>query len=113
MAIQWLQSYAVMKSVDQCSECQALVERKYQRAHENFHVTFGHKKEVGMSKVSWCDTGEHAFKAGENGSASFEGVQYEDGRPVNRQQDVCAKHNPYNATAEIEKAITSRVLDSE
>lgn len=94
-----------------CGSCGAYVPYMNKQQHINFHETFGHAKEQGMSKVSWCDPGNHAFKAGEDGSASFSGVQHIEGRPVDVTQDVCRKHNPYNTTVEIETAIAQRSVD--
>jgi hypothetical protein len=51
-----------------------------------------------MSKVSWCDYGDHPFKNGEEGSASFSGTEVVDGRTVDSQMDACSKHNPLNVS---------------
>jgi hypothetical protein len=95
-----------------CFECGAIIQRTAITQHNNYHATFGHRKQADMSQVSWCDPGNHAFKAGIDGSASFEGVNYVDGKPVNARQDVCPKHNPYNATVDIERAITAQANDN-
>lgn len=49
-----------------------------------------------MSRVSWCDYGDHAFRAGQDGSASFEGTEYENGIPRQTTMDACPEHNPMN-----------------
>lgn len=65
-----------------------------------------------MSKVAWCDQGDHAFKAGEPGSLSFTGTGFdENGTPVRQEMDSCAKHNPMNVTADIERAITQQAFN--
>lgn len=56
-----------------------------------------------MSKVSWCDYGDHPFKNGEEGSASFQGTEFQDGVPVQTSMDACAKHNPLNVGREATK----------
>lgn len=76
--------------------------------HENFHKTFSNRRNESMSKVSWCDYGDHPYKNGENGSASFEGTEFKDGVPMQTTMDACAKHNPMNVAKEAAKlALTS------
>ncbi len=76
--------------------------------HENFHKTFSNLRSEGMSKVSWCDYGDHPFKSGEDGSASFEGTEFKDAVPVRTTMDACREHNPMNVQREAAKlALTS------
>jgi hypothetical protein len=49
-----------------------------------------------MSKVLWCDPGDHDFKAGAPGSTHFTGTMIDnDGKTVTVDQDACRLHNPY------------------
>jgi hypothetical protein len=56
-----------------------------------------------MSKVSWCDYGDHPFKAGVDGSASFEGNEFKNGVPVTTMMDACPDHNPLNIAREAQR----------
>lgn len=61
-----------------------------------------------MSTVAWCDYGDHAFKKGEDDSASFNGTEFQGGVPVQTVMDACGKHNPLKQTREAAKyAITT------
>jgi hypothetical protein len=88
-----------------CATCNGLIHSSVWKFHENFHLTFTNRSDGNMSSVLWCDTGNHAFKAGSPGAAHFEGTQTDaDGVPQTMTQDVCAEHNPYAPAAEKEKA---------
>lgn len=51
-----------------------------------------------MSKVLWCDPGNHAFKAGSPGSIHFQGSSVGDnGEQINSDVDACIDHNPFRA----------------
>lgn len=51
-----------------------------------------------MSTVLWCDYGNHAFKRGTPGSASFNATNIdEDGVSVPVTMDACSDHNPLRA----------------
>ncbi len=91
-----------------CYTCGANVPARNRVQHENFHKTFSNLRGENVSNVAWCDYGDHAFKKGEEGSASFEGTEWIDGKPVNNTMDACGKHNPMNVSREAAKyAITS------
>ena len=63
--------------------------------HENFHKTYTYRRDGEMSKVSWCDYGSHAFKAGSPGSASFDASEIDvNGNNVRTTLDACEDHNP-------------------
>ncbi len=81
-----------------CATCGSSVGTRNRVQHENFHKTFSHRREEDMSRVNWCDYGNHAFKRGEEGSASFSGTEYKDGVPIATQMDACREHNPLNAS---------------
>jgi hypothetical protein len=108
----WLDRSERGSGFTDCGSCGASVAWKNRIQHENFHKTFGHRRET-VSNVKWCDSGNHAFKAGVDGSASFEGVNYVDGKPVSATQDVCPKHNPYNVTVDIENAVNKQLTNGE
>lgn len=62
-----------------------------------------------MSKVAWCDGGDHAYKANQEGSATFAGTQYDkDGNPVQVTMDYCAEHNPARIQAEAQRYAISQ-----
>ena len=84
----------------ECYTCGAFVPVANQTQHTNFHLTFSNRIGQDMSKVAWCDYGDHAYKAGEDGSGSFTGTEYVDGRPVDVTMDACSKHNPRNVQRE-------------
>jgi hypothetical protein len=66
-----------------------------------------------MAKVSWCDEGNHAFKADEPGSAHMEGSQRnEEGFEQIVTRDICAAHNPY-APANVREQAERRMLTSQ
>lgn len=49
-----------------------------------------------MSKVLWCDRGDHAFKADAPGSTTLTGEQVDDnGVRVRVEEDICPEHNPF------------------
>lgn len=77
-----------------CITCGAYATPKTEAQHVNFHKTFSNLRSEDMSKVSWCDYGNHPFKAGETGSASFEGTEFDDGVPRLTTMDACSEHNP-------------------
>src|SRR4051812_4915694 len=78
-----------------CGTCGANVENGYITQHENFHKNYTFKRDGEMSNVKWCDYGYHAFKAGEQGAASFEAVENdENGAPIRTFMDACSEHNP-------------------
>lgn len=82
-----------MHSLTRCLECAALVPNNAgeKLSHENYHQQV---REQNVSQVKWCDNGEHAFKANEPGSQSFQGTEYdENGTAQQVQRDVCAKHS--------------------
>lgn len=56
-----------------------------------------------MSKVAWCDYGDHPYKEGVEGSASFQGTEYKDGLPVETSMDACPEHNPLNIARQATK----------
>lgn len=48
-----------------------------------------------MSDVKWCDLGDHAFKAGVEGSGGYTGTQYgPDGAAHQGRIDHCPNHKP-------------------
>lgn len=76
-----------------CLECAALVpnDKLEKESHENYHEQ---QRSRTVSQVNWCDVGEHAYKANEPGSQSFQGTEYDangDARQV--RKDVCATHS--------------------
>lgn len=77
----------------QCTECQSIVLKDQTQAHDQFHTRLKDEA-THMSNVQWCDPGNHAFKAGEKGSQSFNGTQVnEEGIPVTVRMDACSKHS--------------------
>lgn len=96
-----------------CLTCGACVTPGDMRQHENFHKTFTNLRSEDMSRVSWCDYGDHAFKSGESGSASFEGTEYDsNGVPISKTMDACSSHNPLNVAKEAAKyALTPAAYD--
>ncbi len=56
-----------------------------------------------MSRVSWCDYGDHPFKRGVEGSASFSGTEFVEGRAVDTTMDACPDHNPMRIQREASK----------
>lgn len=96
-----------------CGNCGAHVAPGDIKQHEAFHETFSNRKDATMSKVLWCDRGDHPFKAGALGSSNFEGTMIDDnGINQHVSEDVCADHNPLNAAkreAEARRAIEAEL----
>lgn len=67
-----------------------------------------------MSNVLWCDPGNHAFKAGQPGSQSFQGTtRDEEGNPIRIEMDACSEHSfQSQANSETVKEI-GKVHDSD
>jgi hypothetical protein len=79
--------------------------------HSKWHTDV--ERGIQMSKVAWCDPGDHAFKANSPGAMSFTGQQTdENGYPQTINMDVCGVHsgNLYGGPAAEEK---SRVRELE
>lgn len=78
-----------------CHLCSAITVADSKVAHEQFHLQYLNKEEVGtMSSAAWCDPGNHAFKAGEPGSQRFTGTSIDDdGNPVRMEMDACKAHS--------------------
>jgi hypothetical protein len=95
--VTWLSRSELGSGWQDCGTCGATVQWSKQSQHENFHKTFSNRIGDDMSNVSWCDYGDHAFKRGAEGSASFSGTEYDSaGRPVDTKMDTCSDHNPLN-----------------
>lgn len=107
----WGQNYNpnVPNGYRECFTCGAHVPTSNRVQHENFHKTFSNIREQDMSQVAWCDYGDHAFKRGSEGSASFQGTEFDgNGVAINTTMDACGKHNPLNVSREAAKySITS------
>jgi hypothetical protein len=98
MAVSWLTGtyYPEKEKCSKCGNCGAVVIWRDMKQHEAFHATFSNRIGQDMSKVLWCDPGNHAFKAGSPGSVNFQGTQIdEDGMTRTVDTDACAEHNPY------------------
>ncbi len=92
----------------QCGSCQAIIEPKMIQYHNNFHETFSNRIGQDMSRVLWCDPGNHAFKAGSPGSVNFQGSQTEEnGAVTTTDVDACAEHNPFRATPDVRTMLTA------
>lgn len=93
----WVGGYSY-KGLNHCGTCGANVERQYMVQHENFHLNYTYRRDHEVSKVVWCDYGDHAFKAGMPGSASFDAseVDEETGGTIRTTMDACGEHNPLN-----------------
>lgn len=93
-----------------CGECGAHVAPKDRTQHENFHENFSNRRDATVSKVMWCDRGDHPFKAGAPGSSTFEGTMVdEDGVTQRVTEDVCAEHNPFNIKGVARAAIEAEL----
>lgn len=70
-----------------CNQCLAVVQRVSADDHTRWHEE---QRRMTVSTVLWCDSGNHAFKAGRPGSQSVQGSEInEEGISVSVQQDVC------------------------
>lgn len=86
----------------ECASCGATITDTNHRQHVNFHKTFTNRRDGNMSRVLWCDQGEHAFKADSPGSLHFEGTGYDEtGKQVQQDMDACAEHNPFRASPSV------------
>lgn len=93
-----------------CGDCGAHVTGPDSQQHENFHKIFSNRRNADMSKVLWCDRGDHAFKAGSPGSSTFEGTMVDDNGVTQRvTEDVCAEHNPFNIKGVARAAIEAEL----
>jgi hypothetical protein len=96
--------------VRQCGNCGAIITATTIVQHQNFHKTFTHRKDGGMSKVLWCDPGDHPFKADAPGSATLQGSQVDDnGMRQEVTQDVCVTHNPYASQTAKDNAVRAQL----
>lgn len=80
-----------------CFTCGTIVPESALNQHHEMHVVAELKgKRNTMSQVSWCDEGEHAFKAGAPGSVDYSAtVTDENGRRQTVVRDACADHSPF------------------
>jgi hypothetical protein len=83
-----------------CATCGGVIPANTFAMHDLFHRKIYAKETTNMSSVKWCDPGDHAFKAGMEGSASFQGTQMVNGVTESITQDMCPKHNPMRAEPE-------------
>jgi hypothetical protein len=96
---QWLPGG--VRGMFHCATCGASTLRENLTQHENFHKTYTYRRDGEMSNVSWCDYGDHAFKTGSTGAASFEVSEINDeGQSVRTTMDACGEHNPLNVRRE-------------
>lgn len=91
--------------MEDCLTCGASVPWKNKPQHVNFHKNYSNRRGEDMGKVAWCDYGNHAFKMGEKGSATFSGTEYDEntGQPYQTDMDACAEHNPLNIARQAER----------
>lgn len=89
---------------NECGTCGATVGYNRRTQHENFHKTFSNVRSEDMSRVSWCDYGNHAYKRGVAGSVTLNGVEYDDDNVAhNTDMDACPDHNPLNIAKQTAK----------
>jgi len=95
-----------------CYKCGATVRRPEMHKHSNWHVEV--EKGIQVSKVSWCDPGDHAFKANTPGAMSFTGQQNDDnGVPQTVSMDVCGVHSGHVfGTSQEQQKSTMREVES-
>lgn len=81
----------------ECVQCGGIIFRERMRQHNLYHEQYAYTKDTGaMSNVLWCDNGDHAYKAGQPGSISFNAEQYDENGAVQQvKQHACADHNPF------------------
>lgn len=66
-----------------------------------------------MSNVTWCDPGNHSFKANEPGSTHYSAQEIdENGNPVIGEVDACKLHNPFRPKPETNGDAIMRELKS-
>lgn len=78
-----------------CRECGATVKAADFDKHGKWHKEIREAKD--MSGVRWCDEGEHAFKNGAPGSASYTMTMQGPNGPEIMERDTCREHNPMRA----------------
>lgn len=97
----------------QCFKCGAIIgSPDAQEDHYRFHLNMVPREEASvMSKVNWCDIGDHAFRANEPGSQTMT-VQHtdDDGRTVTEAMDVCGMHSMTPARMKA-KALTATTVE--
>lgn len=87
-----------------CFTCGATVQTKDLTQHTNFHKNFTNVRSEDMSRVSWCDYGDHAYKRGVAGSVTLNGVEYDENNVAhNTDMDACPDHNPLNIAKQAAK----------
>lgn len=100
----WLTTSSYGSGYNDCGTCGATVRWGNKRQHENFHKNYSYRRDGEVSNVTWCDYGDHAFKTGEKGSASFAGTEFgNNGQPIEVRMDACNKHNPMAVQREAEQ----------
>jgi hypothetical protein len=95
-----------------CLECGSTVHGPQRGQHSNFHANFIHRAEVrdgfAVSAVKWCDLGNHAFKASEDGAQSIDIMQRTPEGDERVTMDMCAAHAfPTGATPAPMRAVES------
>jgi hypothetical protein len=94
-----------------CFSCGCIVPESALNHHHDYHL-FVAKKGNTVSTVSWCDPGNHPFKAGAPGSVDYTAsVVNAEGRRETLVMDACADHSPFNPPeAKQQKAIEAELL---
>jgi hypothetical protein len=99
------------KHIKVCRACGAITFPNAQHGHEQWHKET--ERNETMSNVTWCDRGDHAFKAASPGSARYTIEQPdENGETLRMTQDACPEHNPY-APAKASKEAERKRLTAE
>lgn len=78
-----------------CADCGATVRQSEWEKHRKWHKEI--REGMDMSRVAWCDYGDHPFKRGVEGSASFSGTVNTPDGPEVQEMDACPQHNPMRA----------------
>lgn len=81
-----------------CNTCHGFFAEQIVKEHEQFHRSYTNRTDGKVSNVSWCDTGNHAFRTGSPGSVHWQGEEVgDDGSTTCADMDACGDHNPFRA----------------
>lgn len=85
-----------------CNTCHGFFTPNMLAEHEQFHKSYTNRTGGIVSTVSWCDPGDHPFKAGAPGSAHYTAEAIgDDGSRQAMDMDACRDHSPFRTDPKV------------